>query len=75
MSEQKQTKKDDEAQRCNLRFFLFPLKFQYSVKFFDTEFSPVLYVLRSHESKKLFFHNWLVRMCVTVWKRLRDLYL
>ena len=38
----------------------------FSVKIFDVEFSPVLYVLRSPESKKVVFGNWSVRMYVCV---------
>ena len=43
----------------------------YSVKIFDIEFSPGLYVLMSHELKKMVLENWPVLMCrcvcVTVW--------
>ena len=34
----------------------------FSVKIFAVEFSPDLCVLRSHESKKVVFGNWSVRM-------------
>ena len=36
----------------------------FSVKTFDVEFLPDLYVLRPPESKKVFFGNWSVRMNV-----------
>ena len=38
----------------------------FSIKFFDVEFSPNPYVLRSPESKKLDFGNWSVCMYVCV---------
>ena len=38
----------------------------FSVKIFDVEFSPDLYVLRSPEYKKVVFGNWSVRMYVGV---------
>ena len=53
--------------------FLLPLPYYrkvmevlFSVKIFDVEFSPDLYVLRSPESKKVVFGNWSVRMYVCV---------
>ena len=50
-------------------FFLLPyyrkvMEVLFSVKIFDVEFSPDLYVLRSPESKKVAFGNWSVRMYV-----------
>ena len=54
-------------------YFLLPLPYYrkvmevlFSVKIFDGEFSPDLYVLRSPESKKVVFENWSVRMYVCV---------
>ena len=38
----------------------------FSVKIFDAEFLPDLYVLRSPESEKVVFGNWSVRMYVCV---------
>ena len=53
--------------------FLLPLPYYHkvmevlcSVKIFDVEFSPDLYVLRSPESKNVVFGNWSVRMYVCV---------
>ena len=38
----------------------------FSVKSFDIELPPDLYVLRSPESKKVVFGNWSMHMCVCV---------
>ena len=53
--------------------FLFPLPYYrkvmevlFSVKIFDVEFLPDLYVLKSPESKKVVFRNSSVRMYVRV---------
>ena len=57
----------------NSMAFLLPLPYYrkvmevlFSVKIFDVEFSPDLYVLRSPESKKVVSGNWSVRMYVCV---------
>ena len=59
---------------CTMSFlFLLPLPYYrkvmevlFSVKIFDVEFSPDLYVLMSPESKKVVFGNWSVSMYVCV---------
>ena len=64
------------AERIIKDSFLLPLPYYrklmevlFSVKIFDVEFSPDLYVLRSAESKKVVFRNWSehMYMCVCVW--------
>ena len=42
----------------------------FSVKIFDVEFSPDLYILKSPQFKKVVFGNWSVRMCACVCVRM-----
>ena len=53
------------------------MKALFTVKIFDVEFSPNLYVLRSPESekkkKKTVFGSWSVRMYASVWDNIKNI--